>query len=266
MVSRSPAGLKLLLNAPFNAGTRERCSHDPSKSRPPNRANQPKSRPPETTPSTDLRARRVAALRRRLRANDIVGASRDADRTEFTAPRATQSGHRILSCLARLCRAHMSWMFSATSEEPPREYGMMWSKCRLSLLPHSTHLPWSRFHTASYTSVGISRFCSRRGSRASTIGVASGSTSSRNLNTNRPLDSSRQPSTSLNVPLNVQIPVRIFSYTRTRSAGVPSSRYCEAACRNKPFWISVPPGPAQVDRVFSDPDPHESVACRDPRK
>jgi hypothetical protein len=30
---------------------------------------------------------------------------------------------------------------------------MTWSKCKLSLLPHSTHLPWSRFHTASFTSV-----------------------------------------------------------------------------------------------------------------
>ena len=38
------------------------------------------------------------------------------------------------------------------------------------------------------------------------------------------LDSSRQPSTSLNVPLNVQMPVHIFSYTRTRSAGIPNSR------------------------------------------
>ena len=53
------------------------------------------------------------------------------------------------------CAAHTSiWTLSATSEEPPREYGMMWSKCRLSVIPHSTHLPWSRFHTASFTSVG----------------------------------------------------------------------------------------------------------------
>jgi len=86
---------------------------------------------------------------------------------------------RILSCFARLWRAHISWMFSTTSEEPPREYEMTWSKCRLSLLPHSTHLPWSRFHTASFTLVGMSRFCSRRGSCESTTGVASGSTLSR---------------------------------------------------------------------------------------
>jgi hypothetical protein len=28
-------------------------------------------------------------------------------------------------------------MFSATNEEPPREYAMTWSKCRLSELPLS---------------------------------------------------------------------------------------------------------------------------------
>jgi hypothetical protein len=100
----------------------------------------------------------------------------------------------ILSFFAKLWRAHINWMFSATREEPPREYGMMWSKRKLSVLPHSTHLRWSRCHTARFTSEGIWQTCSRRGSRASTTGVASGSISSRNLNTIRLLDSSRQAS------------------------------------------------------------------------
>ena len=178
------------------------------------------------------RARRVASLRGRVSASDIVGDSRDTQIEQRAWPlvRRRQSGHWILSCFAKLWRAHINWMFFAMSEEPPREYGMMWSKCRLSLLPHSTHLPWSRFHTASFTSVGISRFCSRRGSRESMTGVASGSTSSRNLNKSsvrlfppaidKPECAIERPDASTHL-----------SYTRTHSAGVPSSRCCEAAWR-----------------------------------
>lgn len=32
-----------------------------------------------------------------------------------------RAGHPILSLFAKLCRAHKSWMFTATSDEPPLE-------------------------------------------------------------------------------------------------------------------------------------------------
>jgi hypothetical protein len=72
-------------------------------------------------------------------------------------------------------------MFSATRDDPPSEYGITWSKWRFSMLPHFTHRLRSRFHTASFTAVGI-RFCSSSGSEVS-AGATSGSISRRNLKT-----------------------------------------------------------------------------------
>ena len=57
--------------------------------------------------------------------------------------------YSILSCFSRLCFEHRIWMFLASFEEPPSEYGMIWSKCRFSLVPHFTQEPLSRFHTSS---------------------------------------------------------------------------------------------------------------------
>src|SRR5205823_1307685 len=70
-------------------------------------------------------------------------------------------GYSMRSDLARLWRAQRSWTFSATIDDPPLEKGRMWSKWRLSPLPHATHCPRSRFQTASFTSDGITRLCSR---------------------------------------------------------------------------------------------------------
>ena len=63
--------------------------------------------------------------------------------------------HSIRSLFSRLCREHKICMFFASFEEPPSEYGITWSKCRLFLLPHRMQLPLSRFQTSILTAAGI---------------------------------------------------------------------------------------------------------------
>jgi hypothetical protein len=46
-----------------------------------------------------------------------------------------------------------------------------------------------------------------------------------------------------------------FSYTRTRSAGVPNPRCLVAACTNKPFWVSLPPIPRSGWSTVFGPGP-----------
>jgi hypothetical protein len=87
------------------------------------------------------------------------------------------------SCFSRLCRAQRSWTFRR-GEVPPRDQWMMWSKCRLSVLPHFTHWPPSRLQTSNLTGVGMRRVFS--GSADTVVADSSDSSSSRNLKTRRP--------------------------------------------------------------------------------
>ena len=108
----------------------------------------------------------------------------------------------------------------AVADAPPLEYGRIWSKCRFFFEPHCTQAPPSRFHTASFTSLGISRACST--SSVCDVCATSGSPGSRrNLkrNTRRISTVSVQLSSSAKVPLYDQMPALIFSYTRIRAAG-----------------------------------------------
>src|SRR5262249_44062935 len=68
-----------------------------------------------------------------------------------------RASYSILSRLARLWRPHSIWILTGSFEEPPFEYGIMWSKWSPEVEQHLTQRPLSRFHTSSFTQLGISR-------------------------------------------------------------------------------------------------------------
>ena len=181
----------------------------------------------------------MASLRCRLCANDIVSASRDADRMKVMAPNGPgrQSAVRSPDFVALrqiVPRTHQLDVFGYERGAAARVRDYVVEMEVVAASAFDTLALVARPHGQLHFCRDKSVLFKTRFAR-STTGVASGSTSRRNLNTNRPFDSSRQPSTSRNMPLNIQMPVRIFSYTRTRSAGVPCFLCCEAARRKRPF-------------------------------
>ena len=91
--------------------------------------------------------------------------------------------------------AQSSWTLASVNEVPPLDQGRSWSKCSSSVAPQTTHLPPSRFQTASLIAVGMIR---RR--TGFVIGGALKSSSpstamNRNLNTEQSASFSCQEST-----------------------------------------------------------------------